>query len=121
MRRGFSAYEPDNPRSCSPRRFRRGNRRLARDFPHPEVAPHHREEPPLDDGLVVASPGNWEPPPGVRPMWDWTPSSGARPRLDRAPAWVRVWYVLPFIDRYAYSWMWHHGCWDVRQHEPMDR
>jgi hypothetical protein len=29
------------------------------------------------------------------------------------PRWVRVWYRVPFIDRYAYVWMWHHGGWDV--------
>jgi hypothetical protein len=29
------------------------------------------------------------------------------------PRWVRVWFHLPFIDRYAYAWMWHHGGWDV--------
>lgn len=35
------------------------------------------------------------------------------PRLDRAPRWVRWWYATPLIDRYAHTWMWRHGAWDV--------
>ena len=61
----------------------------------------------------VPSPGGWEVPPGLRPMWDWTPPGGGRPRLDRVPAIVRAWYELPFVDRYAHAWMWHHGGWDI--------
>jgi hypothetical protein len=29
------------------------------------------------------------------------------------PRWVRLWYRTPFIDRYAYEWMWWHGGWSV--------
>jgi hypothetical protein len=45
------------------------------------------------------------------------PPRGASPRLDLAPWWVRVWYQLPFIDRYAHAWMWRHGAWEVRPPE----
>lgn len=63
---------------------------------------------------IEASPGRWDPPPGVRPAWDWTPPEhGLSARLDRVPLWVRVWYSMPLLDRYAYSWMWHHGGWDI--------
>jgi hypothetical protein len=27
--------------------------------------------------------------------------------------WVRVWYGLPLVDRYAHAWMWAHGGWEV--------
>jgi hypothetical protein len=62
----------------------------------------------------VLSPGGWTPPPGVLPAWNWLPSEGAAPRLDLVPWWARVWYHLPFIDRYAHTWMWRHGAWEVR-------
>jgi len=29
------------------------------------------------------------------------------------PWWVRLWCLVPLVDRYAYVWMWHHGGWDV--------
>ena len=61
----------------------------------------------------VPSPGGWEVPSGVLPMWDWTPPGGGQPRLDRVPTVVRAWYELPFLDRYAHAWMWRHGGWDV--------
>jgi hypothetical protein len=35
--------------------------------------------------------------------------------LRRMPRWVRIWYLLPFVDRYAYAWMWHHGGWLLQQ------
>jgi hypothetical protein len=63
---------------------------------------------------VVLSPGGWTPPPEVLPAWNWLPSEGAAPRLDLVPWWARVWYHLPFIDRYAHAWMWRHGAWEVR-------
>ncbi len=25
------------------------------------------------------------------------------------PLWVRIWYMVPLIDRYAYEWLWWHG------------
>ncbi|MGY1855886.1 hypothetical protein [Modestobacter sp. SYSU DS0290] len=66
---------------------------------------------PADPGR---SPGPWSAPPGVLPGWDWLPPDhGVRRRLDRVPAWVRLWYRTPFVDRYAHAWMWHHGGWDV--------
>ena len=47
-------------------------------------------------------------------MWNWIPPEhGLEPRLDRFPAWVRVWFRTPFLDRYTYAWMWHHGGWDI--------
>jgi hypothetical protein len=52
-------------------------------------------------------------PAGAMPGWDWTPPGGLRPRLDRVPRWVRIWYQVPFIDRYAHVWMWAHGGWDT--------
>ena len=61
----------------------------------------------------VASPGGWSVPAGVRPAWDWTPPPGVEPRLDRVPLWARVWYGTPLVDRYAHSWLWYHGGWDV--------
>jgi uncharacterized protein YjbJ (UPF0337 family) len=30
------------------------------------------------------------------------------------PWWVRVWYELPLLDRYAHAWMWARGGWEVR-------
>ncbi len=61
----------------------------------------------------VPSPGGWTAPPGVLPSWNWMPEPGAVPRLDRVPRWVRAWYHTPLVDRFAHSWMWHHGGWDV--------
>ena len=58
-----------------------------------------------------------EPSTGVLPAWTWLPPEGASPRLDLVPWWVRVWYQLPFIDRYAHAWMWRHGGWEVRPPE----
>lgn len=65
------------------------------------------------DGAVTLSPGGRVPPPGVRPGWDWTPDGGLSPRLDLLPRWVRWWYLVPLVDRYACTWMWHHGGWQV--------
>ena len=62
---------------------------------------------------AVPSPAGWQPPPGTRPAWQWTPPSGLRERLDRVPVWVRLWYKTPIADRFACSWMWEHGGWDV--------
>lgn len=59
------------------------------------------------------SPAGWQPPPGARPAWNWTPPGGLQPRFDRVPRWVHWWYRTPFVDRFAHSWMWHHGGWDV--------
>ncbi len=59
------------------------------------------------------SPGEWVVPAGVRPGWEWLPEHGATPNLQAMPRWVRVWYRFPFIDRYAYEWMWWHGGWWV--------
>jgi hypothetical protein len=62
---------------------------------------------------AVPSPAGWQPPPRVRPAWQWTPPAGVRERLDRVPVLVRLWYKTPIVDRFAYSWMWEHGGWDV--------
>ncbi|TWP32312.1 hypothetical protein FGL98_24450 [Leekyejoonella antrihumi] len=35
------------------------------------------------------------------------------PNLHAIPRWARLWYRIPFIDRYAYEWMWWHGGWSV--------
>jgi hypothetical protein len=67
----------------------------------------------FEPGFAV-SPGGWTPPPGVLPAWNWLPPEGASPRLDLVPLWVRAWYQLPLIDRYAHAWMWRHGAWKVR-------
>jgi hypothetical protein len=76
------------------------------------VADHRRGWPDHEqDG--VPSPGGWEVPAGSMPGWKWTPAGGLRPRLERVPRPVRFWYLMPFIDRYAYVWMWRHGGWDV--------
>jgi hypothetical protein len=61
----------------------------------------------------VRSPGDWTAPRGLRPGWDWLPEHGAIPRLRAMPRWVRLWYRTPFLDRYAYEWMWWHGGWSV--------
>ncbi len=50
----------------------------------------------------VRSPGGWSAPPGTRPGWDWVPPSGARPRPDLMGRWIRLWYRMPFVDRYAH-------------------
>jgi hypothetical protein len=50
----------------------------------------------------------------VLPAWNWLPPEGASPRLDLVPLWVRAWYRLPLIDRYAHAWMWQRGAWEVR-------
>jgi hypothetical protein len=62
---------------------------------------------------AVPSPGEWVAPAGQRPGWQWLPEHGARPNLRAVPRWVRVWYRTPFLDRYAYEWMWWHGGWNV--------
>jgi hypothetical protein len=61
----------------------------------------------------VPSPGHWVAPAGHRPGWDWLPEHGALPNLRAMPRWVRIWFRTPFIDRYAYEWMWWHGGWSV--------
>jgi len=61
----------------------------------------------------VFSPGGWLTPPGVMPGWNWLPTGGASPRLDVLPLWVRAWYRIPLIDRYAHVYMWHHGAWET--------
>lgn len=61
----------------------------------------------------VPSPGAWVVPDGMRPGWDWLPDDGAVPNLRSMPRWVRAWYWTPFVDRYAYEWMWWHGGWSV--------
>jgi hypothetical protein len=58
-----------------------------------------------------------EPSTGGAAGLELAPPRGASPRLDLAPWWVRVWYQLPFIDRYAHAWMWRHGAWEVRPPE----
>lgn len=61
----------------------------------------------------VPSPGGWSPPDGVLPAWNWLPPPGVEPRMDRVPAWVRLWYGTPLVDRYAHAWLWHQGGYDV--------
>lgn len=61
----------------------------------------------------VPSPGQWVVPPGQRPGWAWLPEQGALPNLRVMPGWVRIWFRLPWLDRYAYSWMWWHGGWAI--------
>jgi hypothetical protein len=78
------------------------------------VARAHRAEARRQAALPrVASPGGWEPPAGVLPAWNWTPPCGIHARLDRVPLWARVWFGTPLVDRYAHSWLWRHGGWDV--------
>lgn len=62
---------------------------------------------------AVPSPGGWRPPDDVLPAWSWAPPDGITARLDRVPAWVRLWYGTPLVDRYAQAWMWEHGGYDV--------
>jgi hypothetical protein len=33
------------------------------------------------------------------------------PRIEAMPVWLFIWYRMPFADRWAYEWMWHHGYW----------
>jgi hypothetical protein len=63
--------------------------------------------------FLVRSPGGWLVPPGRRPGWDWLPEDGGLAMLRGLPWWARIWYRTPFIDRYAYAWMWWHGGWAV--------
>jgi hypothetical protein len=84
---------------------RRGNRTTERP-------PWYGRRVASEPGYVL-SPGGWTAPPGLLPAWSWVPPGGARSRLDVVPWWVRVWYELPLIDRYAYAWMWAHGGWEV--------
>src|SRR4051812_35057608 len=62
---------------------------------------------------VELSPSSWMPPAGVRPAWNWTPPYGLTARLDQVPLWVRIWFRTPFVDRFAHSWMWYHGGWEI--------
>ena len=67
------------------------------------------------------TPAGWVAPAGTLPAWNWIPAGhGLSPRLDRVPRWVRIWFRTPFIDRYAYVWMWHHGGWDLNSGEAAD-
>jgi len=59
------------------------------------------------------SPGSWQVPVGMRPGWSWLPSSGAHANVRAMPMWVRLWCMMPLIDRYAFEWMWWHGGWAV--------
>ena len=69
--------------------------------------------PPPPEPRRIPSPGGWTVPLGLRPGWNWVPSSGAVPRADLMPPWVRIWYRTPFVDRFAHTWMWSHGGWEV--------
>lgn len=80
--------------------------------PRPATARAHPAHGPLAM-RGVPSPGNWTVPAGERPGWSWLPEHGALPNLRAVPGWVRLWYRLPFIDRYAYEWMWWRGGWAV--------
>jgi hypothetical protein len=63
------------------------------------------------------SPGGFTAPPGTLPAWNWVPPGyGISPRWDRVPWWVQAWYWTPFVDRWAYAWMWRHGGWEIRRH-----
>lgn len=70
-------------------------------------------EPGLRMVRCVTSPGDWVVPAGARPGWSWLPPQGAFARRRSMPGWVRVWSMLPLVDRFAYSWMWWHGGWAV--------
>lgn len=94
-----------------------------RRMPRPAHAPARpaTPRPARSDGrpqafLGVPSPGDWVAPAGKRPGWEWLPEHGAVPNLLAMPRWVRVWYRTPFLDRYAYEWMWWHGGWSVLVH-----
>jgi hypothetical protein len=62
---------------------------------------------------AVPSPRGWCPPSKVLPAWNWLPPNGLSLRLDRMSWWVNAWYRIPWIDRYAYAYMWNHGGWDT--------
>ena len=82
----------------------------------PRSAPQSGSSPPFRTPRAffgVPSPGEWVVPDGQRPGWEWLPEHGASPNLRAMPRWVRVWYRIPFIDRYAYEWMWWRGGWAV--------
>jgi hypothetical protein len=53
------------------------------------------------------------PPADAKPGWNW-PDTGLVERQDRAPGWVLWWLNIPFFDRWAHVWMWHHGCYEVQ-------
>ena len=59
------------------------------------------------------SPGSWQVPKGERPGWSWVPPQGAHVNVRGMPIWARLWYMTPFIDRFAYEWMWWHGYWGI--------
>ena len=104
--------------ACMAWSWRRSRRSAGWPGPRLEAAVGGRRRRPVGDlssavSGRIPSPGGWVVPPGVRPAWNWTPPPGIVPRPDRAPRWVRWWYGTPVIDRYAYSWMWWHGAWDV--------
>src|SRR5690349_21603403 len=67
-----------------------------------------------------ASPAGWVAPDGHLPGWNWTPPDGVQFRRDRVPRWVRGWSRAPFVDRWAYAWMWHHGGFDAVPYEADD-
>jgi hypothetical protein len=88
-----------------------GRRLVPPRAPTPRTAPH--EQPRATAFFGVPSPGDWIVPDGMRPGWEWLPEYGACANLRAVPRWVRAWYRTPFIDRYAYEWMWWHGGWSV--------
>jgi hypothetical protein len=121
---------PPSPMGCSstdparPRTLQRGSFR-ARQADSPQRFPTN-EVPIRADGSH--GPGVFGPHPsaqhlgrrttflvrsGVKPGWAWLPPNGASPRLEAMPTWVRLWYWAPFIDRWAYVWMWNRGGWWV--------
>ena len=128
LTRGGPAHDFASIASTAPGQRHHGNMRWPRR-PRRVVSltPHGRQFTPAREAWwgrrissepgFVLSPGGWTPPPGVLPAWNWLPSEGAAPRLDLVPWWARVWYHLPFIDRYAHAWMWRHGAWEARPPE----
>jgi hypothetical protein len=59
------------------------------------------------------SPGGWGAPARARPGWSWLPPGGGHMRARSMPWWLRAWSLTPFVDRFAYEWMWWHGYWMV--------
>lgn len=90
-----------------------GRRQLPPRTPTPRSSRTLDHPPRITAFLGIPSPGDWNVPDGRRPGWEWLPEDGAHANLKAIPRWARAWYRTPFIDRYAYEWMWWHGGWSV--------
>jgi hypothetical protein len=88
--------------------------------PRDDAPSWYRNREPSMPGRVF-SPGPWAVPTRKIASLTWAPPGGVVPRLDLVPGWVLRLFYAPFIDRWAFTWMWCHGAFEVLESERRQR